>query len=534
MNSWPAVSRQAERSDVINLNFSTTPPKTPATDQTIVGLGSGIVPEGFALLAQSKTSIAVPTLPGDAAAAKKTEALTVSTDVSLATEHLAISLVQDSNVDQTAQFVVTQPTVNGPMLQLPGVANVQQSAGATDRSGSVAAEVVIDSKSIRTPTPSASISGSPVQPTAVVPTQIGQVTVEPGNLAVPVPENINQAPLKTAGVEGTGQQPASFKALNGSDTAKPVVGIESAKPVMSQILSPLQEGQQVNAANVNSGAKPAGTADPLQEMAKLVVMAPQSQSQTTNVDTKRPSDQAPLVTATAVSGVKPAGAVVDTQMGEPALQDQRAAEQPTALVDIVAKSTVTATRVEPMNGVFNPANSISTANGMNELLGLSDHAETEAVSVLASGTSTLAAKTAAPPDASLKVAPKPFAEALMAQVKSVEVSEGRTTVNLVPRGLGNIEVEVISEKDVASKVVVRVENSAVLQALRDDRHLLAQAIGVSDSSIFDFQEYGGGDQSNPQDKQGGQGSDPFGDTTATQSQAQHLDVVHEGQLDILT
>ena len=505
---------------MINLNVPAATPKTPVTGQTAAGLGGDIVPKGFALLAQSKTSTLVPALPGDAATAERTGSSTVLIDVSLAVEDLATSLVQDTNVNQTALIVVTQPVVSGPLLQQPGLANGQQSTAVTIGPALVAAQVVPDGKSIGVLTPSVTLVGNPVQTAAAVPTQIGELMAEPSKLAVPVPENSNQSPQKFTDVEVTEKLPASAKALQDSDTAKPVAATKSAESALVRTLTPRQEGQRVNAANVNSTTKPTGTADALQGVTKG--------PQTANVDTKRPADQAQLVTATAMGVVKPAGEDVDGQGAEPVIQDQRTAERPAALVGIGAKSAVSAGLARQVRGVFNPA------NGVSDLLGLSDRAGTEPVSVLAPGIFTTASKTAAPLDASLKVAPKPFAEALMAQVKSVDASEGRTTVNLLPRGLGNIEVEVISEKDVASKVVVRVENLAVLQALRDDRHLLAQAIGVSDSSIFDFQEYGPEDQSDPQDKQGGQSGDPLGDTTATQSHPQHLDVVHEGQLDILT
>lgn len=122
----------------------------------------------------------------------------------------------------------------------------------------------------------------------------------------------------------------------------------------------------------------------------------------------------------------------------------------------------------------------------------------------------------------------------MAQVKSVDVTPGRTTINLMPQGLGNIEIEVIAEKDVTSKVVVRVENPMVLQALRDDRQMLAQAIGVSDSNIFDFQERGTGAESQNKQPQGDAGFDMTGDALGADVPRQHLDVVQDDRIDILT
>ncbi len=58
----------------------------------------------------------------------------------------------------------------------------------------------------------------------------------------------------------------------------------------------------------------------------------------------------------------------------------------------------------------------------------------------------------------------------------------------MPRGLGKIEIEILGEKDNLMRVMVRVENTMVLQALRDDRQLLAQALGISDALNFDFEQ----------------------------------------------
>ncbi|SFE86414.1 hypothetical protein SAMN04488523_11179 [Sulfitobacter brevis] len=144
-----------------------------------------------------------------------------------------------------------------------------------------------------------------------------------------------------------------------------------------------------------------------------------------------------------------------------------------------------------------------------------------------------AAKATAPDQTTPKAAPRPFAEALMTQVKSIEVSEGRTSVSLHPRGLGAIEVEVVGDKDATSKVIVRVENAGVLQALRDDRDLLAHTLGIADSSLFEFHEHSAGGQSGGETDQNGQGNGAL-ESAATAAAPQHQDVVADDQLDILT
>ncbi|WP_386176822.1 flagellar hook-length control protein FliK [Sulfitobacter sp. R86518] len=145
-------------------------------------------------------------------------------------------------------------------------------------------------------------------------------------------------------------------------------------------------------------------------------------------------------------------------------------------------------------------------------------------------------KAAAPSaETQAKPAPKPFADALISQVKAVEAKEGRTSVSLHPRGLGQIEIEVVTDKDSGTRVVVRVENPAVLQTLRDERQLLAQGLGFTDAGSFEFQQgfsdEGARDQQRSTAGFGGGIDDGVGPVTAG---VQHKNVVDDGQLDILT
>jgi len=145
-------------------------------------------------------------------------------------------------------------------------------------------------------------------------------------------------------------------------------------------------------------------------------------------------------------------------------------------------------------------------------------------------------KAAAPSaETQAKPAPKPFADALISQVKAVEAKEGRTSVSLHPRGLGQIEIEVVTDKDSGTRVVVRVENPAVLQTLRDERQLLAQGLGFTDAGSFEFQQGFSDDGARDQQRStagfGGGIDDGAGPVTAG---VQHKNVVDDGQLDILT
>jgi hypothetical protein len=204
------------------------------------------------------------------------------------------------------------------------------------------------------------------------------------------------------------------------------------------------------------------------------------------------------------------------------------AQRGTALADASTKPAFLGAAETGTPAAFTP---IAELNGNLETLPAqrSDAAPLQALDMTATAKATAPQEATAP-----KAPPKPFAEALISQVKSVEVAEGRTTVNLHPRGLGAIEVEIVTDKDAATKVVLRIENPAVLQSLRAERDLLAQAIGVSDSSQFEFHEHQAGDQSGGQSGQQ-QSAPELGAASSTiGGPSQHKDVVGNGQLDILT
>lgn len=82
-----------------------------------------------------------------------------------------------------------------------------------------------------------------------------------------------------------------------------------------------------------------------------------------------------------------------------------------------------------------------------------------------------------------------FANVLVNQVRAVDFQEGVTRFELSPRGLGSIEVEMRTNSDGSLAVVVRAENQAVLNSLREERDLLAAIIADSGSASLDFQEF---------------------------------------------
>ena len=130
-----------------------------------------------------------------------------------------------------------------------------------------------------------------------------------------------------------------------------------------------------------------------------------------------------------------------------------------------------------------------------------------------------------------------FAGAVASQISSAEIGEGRTRIELSPRGLGTIEVDVTTGSDGALKVVVRAENPAVLNALREERDLLAQVLGGLDTGSLDLQSFS---DSQDQQSQGERFAGPAmtsGDeiaATGAEPAPVHKAEIGGGRLDIVT
>lgn len=133
--------------------------------------------------------------------------------------------------------------------------------------------------------------------------------------------------------------------------------------------------------------------------------------------------------------------------------------------------------------------------------------------------------------------PPRFAQAIAAQVRAAQVSDGHTRVALNPRGLGQIELDLKTDADGRMSIVVRVENPAVLTALRDDRALLAQAIGAPEGSQMDFQAQSDARRDAGQPDTGPARPDraqATEDETQTAAPARPRAVIDRGQLDLTT
>ncbi len=76
-----------------------------------------------------------------------------------------------------------------------------------------------------------------------------------------------------------------------------------------------------------------------------------------------------------------------------------------------------------------------------------------------------------------------FARSIAAQIRGKTVEDGRTRIELTPRGLGDIEIEVARDDFGKHRIVLRAENPAVLTAFRNDRELILNVLRDSGLSI---------------------------------------------------
>ena len=141
-------------------------------------------------------------------------------------------------------------------------------------------------------------------------------------------------------------------------------------------------------------------------------------------------------------------------------------------------------------------------------------------------------------------APQPqgpsFAANLAAQVKGVQLTEGTTRVELAPRGLGGLEIDVATDDQGGLKVIIRAENPSVLQALRDGREALLAVLRDSGAEVQDsalgFENFGRDSrQQTPQDQpQGDAAAAPAEDDLPADAPAPVAAPLPEGQVDIIT
>ncbi|MDF3414803.1 hypothetical protein HKX54_10090 [Sulfitobacter sp. M57] len=403
---------------------------------------------------------------------------------------------EGAEASQSPRAAQTQPQMQMQNTQSQIQSARPDASGPTTPKATASAGVPPESaQTVQTQTATTGSNRAAVLP---VPTTPQLASAETGTTGQQVSQNIT-----------TQAVPAVPAAPSSTSSKQTRMGSEGTRPT-TNLLSP--------------PAMPDTAANSAQDPAKATSAAPLAQGQPlvkTPEQIATAGQTTPLPVPPQTAPAKPAIGLKDK--AEAATAENRSVERPLAMSEIVTKNNVLA-------GLEKPANAGLAA------LGFADPEQIEQANIQSTAGTTLsgAKEAAAPSEANMKPPVKPFSEAVMAQIKSVEAAQGRTTVNLIPRGLGNIEIEVLSENDATAKIVVRVENPVVLQALRDDRQVLAQTLGVSDSGLLDFQEHSAGEQSDAKQQNTGQGGAGFSDAPAVQPELAHRDVVQDGHLDIMT
>ena len=179
--------------------------------------------------------------------------------------------------------------------------------------------------------------------------------------------------------------------------------------------------------------------------------------------------RAPAGSWTVGANVPPGGRLAPEGKGGLLWSDEQSANAPLSGGRIDAAGQVDALAIEPRGagsvapasaGIVLSAGSGRTSPGPALVSEAVAHAVPEARGASPDATTTRSAP-AAPIAADLNAT-------VRSQIANVSLSEGRTRVELTPRGLGDIEIDLRQEGG-QLRVVLRVENPAVLAVLRQDR-----------------------------------------------------------------
>ena len=137
-----------------------------------------------------------------------------------------------------------------------------------------------------------------------------------------------------------------------------------------------------------------------------------------------------------------------------------------------------------------------------------------------------------------------FAQSIANQTQGKVFNQGLTRIELAPRGLGNIVIDLRTQESGEIQVMLRVENPAVLNALRTDREALLTLLsngGVSSENIsLDFEEFNQGqfNRDKGQIASGKMGSHLENDSEnpdePENTAAQTKQLLADGRLDIFT
>jgi len=137
-----------------------------------------------------------------------------------------------------------------------------------------------------------------------------------------------------------------------------------------------------------------------------------------------------------------------------------------------------------------------------------------------------------------------FAQSIANQTQGKAFNQGLTRIELAPRGLGNIVIDLQTQESGEIQVMLRVENPAVLNALRTNREALLTLLsngGVSSENVsLDFEEFNQGQfnrdegQIAPDNIGSHQESDSDNPDELESTTARTEQLLADGRLDIFT
>lgn len=96
-----------------------------------------------------------------------------------------------------------------------------------------------------------------------------------------------------------------------------------------------------------------------------------------------------------------------------------------------------------------------------------------------------------------------FSQNVASQIQGRPINEGITRIELAPRGLGSVVIELQTKETGDIQIIVKAESPAVLHALRTDREMLlsvlSNEVSAQDGVDLEFEEFGEGQFNNDED-----------------------------------
>lgn len=255
--------------------------------------------------------------------------------------------------------------------------------------------------------------------------------------------------------------------------------LEALRRLAAQSLTGLSERLTTEGKNSGFAAAPDSASKGLRSFTALTVQRAPNGSLTSLIDVP------PLEAATrpglgqASTIMNPSEGTVQASSDSGEDKTEETADRAAAALSISPKQ-----RTGAAQGIVGPTIDMSKAGATSQAVGLnaqlSHHVEGLEVRASNPLDAPARAQAAADPSPSFMLARN-----AAAQIRGKVFEEGRTRVELSPRGLGDVEVEVARDDSGKLRVVLRVENPAVLTAFRQDREALLSVLREGGFEIDD-------------------------------------------------